>query len=109
MVPIISKMDVLVVPSLCYENSPTVIYEILALGLPVLAANIGGVAELISEGKNGWTYPAGDFKTLSKKITSIHRQRDKLGNLADNCHRSVEPYLLEKYIEKVLDLANSSR
>ena len=109
MVPIISKMDILVVPSLCYENSPTVIYEILALGLPVLAANIGGVAELISEGKNGWTYPAGDFKTLSKKITSIHRQRDKLGNLADNCHRSVGPYLLEKYIEKVLDLANSPR
>jgi glycosyltransferase involved in cell wall biosynthesis len=109
MMPLLAKMDILIVPSLCYENSPTVIYEMLALGMPVLAADIGGVAELITEGKNGWIYPAGDFKTLDKKIISIYKQRDKLRLLAPNCHHSVEPYLLSKYVEKVLVEINENK
>lgn len=35
----------LVVPSLCYENSPLIISEAKALGLPVIASNIGGIPE----------------------------------------------------------------
>ena len=108
MMPLLAKADVLIVPSLCYENSPTVIYEVLALGIPVLAADIGGVAELITEGKNGWIFPAGDFKTLNKKIISLYNQRDKLHLLTDNCHQSVKPYLLDNYIDKVLSLINEN-
>ncbi len=106
MLPILSRMDVLLVPSLCYENSPTVIYELLALGVPVLAADIGGVAELIQEGKNGWTFPAGDFKVLNQKILSIYQQKEKLPHLAANCHMSVADYTLDKYIAKILALLN---
>lgn len=106
MLPILQKTDILVVPSLCYENSPSVIYEALALGLPVIAANIGGTAELIHEGKNGWIYPAGDKQKLKEKITSLYQQRDKIHLLSDNCRKSVEPYVLEEYIRNCLDLAN---
>ena len=63
---ILSKTDVLVLPSLCYENSPTVIYESLSMGIPVLAADIGGSVELIKENKNGWIFKAGDFNSMSK-------------------------------------------
>jgi len=107
MLPILSRMDVLLVPSLCYENSPTVIYELLALGVPVLAADIGGVAELIREGKNGWTYPAGDFKVLNQKILSIYQQKEKLAHLVANCQASVADYTLDKYIAKILALLNN--
>jgi|WetSurMetagenome_2_1015567.scaffolds.fasta_scaffold00331_20 glycosyltransferase involved in cell wall biosynthesis len=44
---LMQKSDCLVVPSLCYENSPTVIYEAVAVGLPVIGAKIGGITELI--------------------------------------------------------------
>ncbi len=37
----------LIVPSLCYENQPTVILEALATGLPVIGCNIAGVKELL--------------------------------------------------------------
>lgn len=47
-------VDVLVVPSKCYENSPTVIYESLKAGVPVIASNIGGMGELIRQGENGY-------------------------------------------------------
>lgn len=109
MLPILSRMHVLVVPSLCYENSPTVIYELLALGVPVLASDIGGVGELIQEGKNGWTYPAGDFKVLNQKILSIYQQKEKLPHLAANCQNSVADYTLDKYIAKILALLNDDQ
>ena len=39
--------DALIVPSLCYENSPTVIYEANEINLKVIAADIGGIPEII--------------------------------------------------------------
>ena len=104
LVPLLAKMDVLVVPSLCYENSPAVIYESLSLGIPVLASDIGGVAELIQEGSNGWIFPAGDFEAMNKKINSIYKQRDKLSTLAPNCRQSVSKHHIDKYSKKILDL-----
>lgn len=45
-----SQSQALIVPSLCYENSPTVIYEANALNLKVIASNIGGIPEIIKTG-----------------------------------------------------------
>lgn len=42
-----NQADCLVVPSLCYENAPTVIFEAIACGLPVIASRIGGIPELL--------------------------------------------------------------
>ncbi|MEK7097883.1 MAG: glycosyltransferase family 4 protein, partial [Patescibacteria group bacterium] len=46
---LMQKADCLVVPSLCYENSPTVIYEAFANNLPVIASDLGGIPELLDE------------------------------------------------------------
>lgn len=102
--PILSRADVTVVPSMCYENSPTVIYESLSMGLPVMAAQIGGTSELIKEGINGWTFPAGDFEALNTKIVSLYNQREKISKMADACRSSVAGYTLEKYTEKLLNI-----
>lgn len=55
-----------VVPSLWYENAPLVVYEALALGTPVIAANHGGLPELIQHGKNGWLFHPGDAAALAE-------------------------------------------
>ena len=44
------QADCLVVPSLCYENSPSVIYKAKAAGLPVIASDLGGIPELVGKG-----------------------------------------------------------
>jgi Glycosyltransferase len=36
-----------IIPSRCFENSPTVIYEAAAVNTPAIAANLGGIPELI--------------------------------------------------------------
>lgn len=104
-----TKVDILVVPSLCYENSPTVIYEALSFGIPVLAADIGGTGELIEEGKNGWIFAAGDFSALNQKILSLYKQREKINSLSDRCRQSVAPYVLENYIARLLDIINNEQ
>lgn len=38
-----------IIPSRCYENSPTVIYEAAAVNTATIAANIGGIPELIEK------------------------------------------------------------
>lgn len=106
--PLLNKVDILVVPSLCYENSPTVIYEALSMGLPVLVADIGGAAELIREDYNGWIFPAGDFSALQNKIMALADQKERLVLLADNCRESVRPYQLDNYTEKLLEIINSN-
>lgn len=60
------KHDALIVPSLCYENSPTVIYEAQETKLRVIAANIGGIKEIIQ--KNDCLFKAGNEEDLLNKL-----------------------------------------
>jgi len=104
-IEIFSRSDVLVLPSICYENSPTVVYEALGYGIPVLVSKIGGAHEVITEGKNGWTFEAGNWKRLKEMIKSIYGQRDRLKGMSPNCLESVRDYSMENYIKKLLELA----
>lgn len=51
-----ASIDVLVVPSLWPENSPLVIHEAFMHGAAVVAARMGGIPELITDGVNGFLY-----------------------------------------------------
>lgn len=58
--------DCLIVPSLCYENSPTVIYGAHSAGLKIIAANIGGIPEICDKGD--LIFSPGSEDDLIKKI-----------------------------------------
>jgi glycosyltransferase involved in cell wall biosynthesis len=72
--------DCLVVPSLCYENSPTVIYEAVAAGLPVIGARIGGITELI-EAAGGILFAPGDENSLLEKIREIIGNSEEISQI----------------------------
>ncbi len=61
--------DCLIVPSLCYENSPTTIYGARTIDLPVIAANIGGIPEIV--GQQDKLFRPGDEDDLRKKIIEM--------------------------------------
>lgn len=89
---LLSACDCLVMPSLCYENSPTVIYEAAARGLPAIASNIGGSPELIGF-FGGMLFEPGNSGELKDKMLamikkpglrdSISRQGINKSNLLD--------------------------
>ncbi len=65
---VLQQIDILVVPSIWYENSPLVIQEAFLAGIPVITSNIGGMAELVQDGKNGLTFKVGDVDDLRAKM-----------------------------------------
>lgn len=61
----------LVVPSLWYENSPMVIAEAAATGIPVIVSDNGAPATLVESGVTGLHFKAGDAADLAKKISQL--------------------------------------
>lgn len=82
-----ADLDVLVVPSRWYENSPNVILEAFACGTPVIAADLGGMAELVTDGENGLLFPAGNVDALGACIARIIDEPDLLPRLASRMPR----------------------
>ncbi|RJP35471.1 MAG: glycosyltransferase family 1 protein [Actinobacteria bacterium] len=68
---IMSGLDVLVHASLLPDPLPTVLIEAMALGLPVVAADAGGVREIVREGKTGLVVPPGDVPALSEAMVEL--------------------------------------
>jgi len=66
-----AQIDCLVMPSLWLENSPVVIQEAFAAGVPVIASGQGGMAELIEDGRSGRLFPAGDVGALAAHMASV--------------------------------------
>ncbi len=98
---IFSQMDLTVVPSLCYENSPTVIFESFAARVPVLASNIEGIAELIQEGQNGLTFPAGNIAVLQEKLTWCLQHQTELKQMRQNTQNSLSGLSLSEYVARL--------
>lgn len=96
-------VDALIVPSLCYENSPTVIYESLMAGVPVIASRIGGVGELLKEGETGMLFTPGDEEDLKRVVREMDARKDEMADRREEIRASVEGYALEIYAKKLTE------
>lgn len=87
---ILSTSDILVNPSYG-EGLPTSVLEGGAMGLAVVATDVGGTREIITDGKSGYLVKPGDVKTLRKKIEQLIKNpnlRQKFGTALQNTVRS---------------------
>jgi glycosyltransferase involved in cell wall biosynthesis len=62
---------VLLVPSLWYEGFPMVMVEALSFGLPIIAARIGGLPEIVQDGHSGLLFEPGDPSALRQALGSF--------------------------------------
>lgn len=58
------------------DNSPNSVCEAMLLGMPVIAANTGGVSSLLTDGKEGILYPDNDSYLLARHITDLASEPD---------------------------------
>jgi glycosyltransferase involved in cell wall biosynthesis len=77
----IADLDMLAVPSQWLETGPLVVLEAQSVGTPILGSNLGGIAELVDHGVNGWLLPAGDVLAWSKAIALFSKRPDLLAEL----------------------------
>lgn len=67
----LASLDVLVAPSIWIENAPFVIREAFAAKVPVVASNLGGMAEMVRHERNGLLFEAGNAADLSATLTRL--------------------------------------
>jgi glycosyltransferase involved in cell wall biosynthesis len=79
--PFLLATDLLVVPSLWFENSPLAIQEAIACRTPLLVSDLGGMAELVVPGENGLRFPAGNVDALGAILTDVLERRAGLERL----------------------------
>ena len=94
-----------VYPSEWYENCPFSILESMALGTPVLGANIGGIPELIDDKVNGELFKSGDASDLICHITELWTNHDRISEYRRKCSASSYNNIKE-YADKLITLYN---
>ena len=90
------KIDILVVPSLWREPFGRVCIEAFAAGVPVLASNIGGLATIVRDSRNGFLFDPGDAHHLAQLLDSLLKDRDQLRSLRANCLMEVKLYQFDR-------------
>jgi glycosyltransferase involved in cell wall biosynthesis/MoaA/NifB/PqqE/SkfB family radical SAM enzyme len=68
---VLDRVDAIVVPSIWVENSPLVIHEALQARVPVITANVGGMAELVQHEVNGLLFDFRDAASLARQMGRI--------------------------------------
>lgn len=102
-----SAADVLIVPSLCYENSPTVIHEAMLAGLPVIAADLGGIPELLKG--SGLLFTPGSQKDLSRQMLWAASHPQQTSELGARLAGLADSHKLENYIQRLSAILENIR
>jgi len=79
----LAALDIFVLPSL-WEGLPYVLLEAMATGLPVVASHVGGVPELLRDGKEGVLIPVGDVQALKVAVCRLAADREYAVELGCN-------------------------
>ncbi|HZW12795.1 MAG TPA: glycosyltransferase [Noviherbaspirillum sp.] len=99
------RAQFLVLPSICYENSPRTIVEAFACGLPVIASRLGALADIVQDGVTGLLFNPGDSADLAAKMAwaSVHPEEMTRMGRAARAQYTAE-YTPERNYEILMDI-----
>jgi glycosyltransferase involved in cell wall biosynthesis len=95
----------MIMPAVCYENFPMAIREAFACGKPVIASNLGAMAELVDEGKTGLLFEPGNSEDLAAKISWMLKNEDACIAMGKNARKEFEEkYTAEKNFQILMGI-----
>ncbi|KUJ94806.1 MAG: Glycosyl transferase group 1 [Desulfonauticus sp. 38_4375] len=104
---IMSEADCIIQPSIWWENSPLTVLTALAYRVPVIATNVGGAAELVKDGVNGFNFNIGDPDSLANVLERIANNPEILNRIRENIIRppriEEEAFEYEKVYKSLVD------
>lgn len=95
---VFSSLDVLVVPSLWYENTPLVIYSAQAAGCPVIVSDLAGMTEPIRHEDNGLAFQPGNAAALAQIVERVYNDRALLEAMS---RRARKPRSTQEYARQI--------
>jgi glycosyltransferase involved in cell wall biosynthesis len=90
-----------------WEGFPRSILEAMRAGLPVVASTVGGIAESVRDGENGFTVPQGDAETLRQRLKQLlddPQLRARMGRTARQLYES--NFTLDDTVQKTVQVYN---
>ncbi|TFW09550.1 glycosyltransferase [Oxalobacteraceae bacterium OM1] len=95
----------LVLPSICYENSPRTIVEAFACGVPVIASRLGALPDIVSEGVTGLLFRPGDPADLADKLRWAREHPEEMAAMGRAARTEYDnKYTPERNYEQLIDI-----
>jgi len=101
--------DVTVVPSVYYEILGNVILESMSHGTPVIGSRIGGIAELIQEGCNGYLFAPGNADELKVILQRLIDNPQQLKIMGKNAFIFAKRYDIQNHVDALEKLYLSTQ
>ncbi len=97
---LINKASCSVYPSIWYENCPFSVMESIQHGTPVVGADIGGIPELVEDGKTGVLFESGNTAAFEKAVQTALEHADELSRNCLNTRFDT----VQTYCEKLMNI-----
>lgn len=81
-VAVLMRKSAMLVLTSIQENTPMVVAESMASGLPVVASNVGGIPAMINDGTDGLLFRCGDVQDLARSMADVLRSGDLRNSLS---------------------------
>ena len=102
------KSSVFILPSVCMENAPLTLIEAMSQETPVVTTNIGGQAELVKDGFNGYLVNPKDPEELTEKIGTILDNPELAREMGEKGRKIVEEnHTPEEHLRRIIAIYNS--
>jgi len=106
---LMKRARVLILPSTCYENFPLAVAEAFAVGLPIIASDLGSLASLVDPGRTGLLFRPNDPEDLADKVRWALDHPDELASMRWEARNEfVAKYTAEQNYERLLSIYRSA-
>ena len=99
---IVNKAKAIIIPSIWAENMPFSLLESLSVGKIVIASRVGGMVELIEDGKSGFLFENGNYHQLAEKIDNLNKY--DLLSIKKMAQKSVFDLNVDNHLKNILDI-----
>jgi glycosyltransferase involved in cell wall biosynthesis len=96
---LLTEADHLLIPSLWYENAPVAVIEAAAYGLGVIGSRIGGIPELVDEGRTGMLFEPGNADALASVMRRLAHGEVHLENFTAAAHDVAERHTVARMVD----------
>ena len=102
-----ASSDIVVMPS-HHESFGMVALEAMACGTPVIASDVGGLAELVQDGETGFLVPGGDPAAMAERLRCMLSDQELLARLGRQAANYAERYDWKGITRQIMDLYEST-
>ena len=86
------------------EGLGSTLLDVMNYSVPIVASNVGGIPDIIVDGKNGVLFDIADLDNLEKIVIELYKDKERREELAQNAKKSITKYSVENMTQSYISL-----